>query len=205
MWPFNKQSEGGAPLWDIRLQNMGDLDFNLSRSPKVKSNGAVGFPIYDFLLVSNSNQMSISHRLGVIAPRQFFSYLLSLGPNFGPPTPTLTPGRFLALLDFVSRATVVAHASVVRISSFVALWNFNMGVNGKNKMWNIWKTADRRAKRTKICAHTVHIWRVLLMPDSLDHSVRFAKFPILRFSKTTPSTFFIRFQPKFIQSIIIRG
>ncbi len=46
---------------------MGDLEFDLSRSLKVKSNGAVRFPIYDFLLVSNSNYMSNSHRLGVIA------------------------------------------------------------------------------------------------------------------------------------------
>ena len=30
---------------------------------------------------------------------------------------------------------------------FVALWNINMG---KPKMWNILKTADRRAKRTKM-------------------------------------------------------
>ena len=30
---------------------MSDLKFDLSRSLKVKSNGAVGVPIYDFLLV----------------------------------------------------------------------------------------------------------------------------------------------------------
>ncbi len=42
-----------APLRDIGLQNLGDLDFDLSRSLKVKSNGAVRLPIYDFLLVSN--------------------------------------------------------------------------------------------------------------------------------------------------------
>ena len=64
---------------------MNDLEFDLSESLKVKSNGAVGLPIYDFLLVSNSNHMSISHRLGVIATWKFFSYLLSLGQNFAPP------------------------------------------------------------------------------------------------------------------------
>ena len=37
---------------------MSDLDFDLSMSHKVKSNGTVGFPIYDFLLVSNSDHMS---------------------------------------------------------------------------------------------------------------------------------------------------
>ena len=61
---------------------MGDLEFDLSKSLKVKSNGAVRLPIYDFLLVSNSNYMSNSHRLGVIVTQKMFSYLLSLGPNF---------------------------------------------------------------------------------------------------------------------------
>ncbi len=53
-------------------------------SLKVKFNGAVGLPIYDFLLVSNSNYMPNSHRLGVtcITTRKKIPYLLSLGPNF---------------------------------------------------------------------------------------------------------------------------
>ncbi len=50
-----------APLLDISLRNVSDLDFDLSRSLKVKYNGAVGLPIYDFLLGYNSNCMSISH------------------------------------------------------------------------------------------------------------------------------------------------
>ena len=41
---------------------MNDLEFDLSRSLKVKYDGAVGLPIYDFLLVYNSNYMPISHR-----------------------------------------------------------------------------------------------------------------------------------------------
>ena len=56
-----------APLRGVRLQNLGDLEFDFSRSLKVKSNGAVGLPMYDFLLVSNSNNVSKSHRLGVRA------------------------------------------------------------------------------------------------------------------------------------------
>ena len=52
---------------DINLQNMSDLKFDLSRSLNVKSNGAFGLPMYVFLLVSNSNYMSKSPRLGVIA------------------------------------------------------------------------------------------------------------------------------------------
>ncbi len=54
-------------LQDTRLQNLGDLEFDLSRSLKVKSNGAIGLSIYDFLLVSNSNYMSKSRCLGLIA------------------------------------------------------------------------------------------------------------------------------------------
>ncbi len=85
-----------APLRDIRLQNLCDLDFDLSRSLKVKSSGAFRLAIYDFILVSNSNYMSVCHRLEVLDTQKLFSYLLSLGPNFEPPTPTLTPGGFFS-------------------------------------------------------------------------------------------------------------
>ncbi len=44
-----------APLRDTRLQNLGDLDFNLSRPLEVKCEGAIGLPIYGFLLIFNSN------------------------------------------------------------------------------------------------------------------------------------------------------
>ena len=44
-----------APLRDIRLRNLGDLDFDLSRSMKVKYKGAIGLPVYGFLLMFNSN------------------------------------------------------------------------------------------------------------------------------------------------------
>ncbi len=47
-----------AHLRDIRLQNFGDLEFDLSRSLKVKSNGAIRLPIYDFLFMFNSNMGS---------------------------------------------------------------------------------------------------------------------------------------------------
>ena len=59
------------------------------RSFKVKSNGAVGLSIYGFLLMANSNLMSISARLGDICTVKRFPYLLSL-PS---PRPTLTPRR----------------------------------------------------------------------------------------------------------------
>ncbi len=74
---------------------------DLKRALKVKSNGVVWLPIYDFLLVSNSNYMSNLHRLGVDShSKKSFINLLSLGPNFDPtPTPTLTPGRFFSKLN----------------------------------------------------------------------------------------------------------
>ena len=44
-----------APLWNIRLQNPSDLDFALSKSLKVKCEGAIELPIYGFLLMFNTN------------------------------------------------------------------------------------------------------------------------------------------------------
>ncbi len=93
------------------LQNLGDLEFDLSRSLKVKSNGAVGLSIYDFLLVSNSNYMSKSRRLGVKAIQNFFSYLLSLGSNFDPPHPPLPHGDFFQNRMVSSLAWVRGKAS----------------------------------------------------------------------------------------------
>ena len=40
-----------APLQDIRFRNMIDLDFDLSRSLKVKCDGVIGPYIYGFLLM----------------------------------------------------------------------------------------------------------------------------------------------------------
>ena len=56
---------------------MSDVEFDLSSSLKVKSNGAVGLPMYDFLLLSNSNGMCISHRLGVIATQKLIFFPIS--------------------------------------------------------------------------------------------------------------------------------
>ncbi len=96
-------------------------------------------------------------------------------------------------------------------TDFVSLWNCNMGVNGicslKCEISRKWLVVERNGRKFGTWDPTVDICRVLLMPHSLSlvwgHSVHFAKFPILWFSK--PSTVFIRFQPNFILSIIIRG
>ena len=49
IWPTS------APLWDIGLRTMSDLDFDLSRSLKVICNSVIWLPIYAFLLMLNSN------------------------------------------------------------------------------------------------------------------------------------------------------
>ncbi len=40
------------------LQNLNDLDFDFSRSPKVRWDGVIGFHIFDFLLVFNTNSLT---------------------------------------------------------------------------------------------------------------------------------------------------
>ncbi len=66
-----------ALLQDISLQTMSDLELDLSRSFKVKSNlnGAAGLPIYDFLLVSNTVSYLSPFRSN--SHSKYFSYLLS--------------------------------------------------------------------------------------------------------------------------------
>ncbi len=70
IWPKS------APLHDIEHQNLNDLDFDLSRSLKVKCD-VIGLAIHDFLFYCN--HMSDSHHLALIATQNVFSYLLSLG------------------------------------------------------------------------------------------------------------------------------
>ncbi len=68
-------------IYPVGLQNLGDLEFDLSRSLKVNSNGAVGLPIYDFLLLSNSNYMYVYNSITpfrTYSQSKNFSYLLSL-------------------------------------------------------------------------------------------------------------------------------
>ncbi len=48
-WP------NSAHFRDIMLRNPSDLDLDLSRSLKVKSDSVIGLPIYGFLLVSDRN------------------------------------------------------------------------------------------------------------------------------------------------------
>ena len=46
-------------LGDIAIQNIHELDLDLSRSLKVKVYGVIRKPIHDFLLVNNSKYMAI--------------------------------------------------------------------------------------------------------------------------------------------------
>ncbi len=49
IWP------NSAPLQDIRLWNLSDFEFDLSRSLKVKCDSVIWLPIYAFLLMFNGN------------------------------------------------------------------------------------------------------------------------------------------------------
>ncbi len=51
---------------DTRLENMNDLEFNLSKPLEVTFNGTFGLPVCDVLLVFNSNRIALSIRLAVI-------------------------------------------------------------------------------------------------------------------------------------------
>ncbi len=79
------------PVRDIRPRNL--RSFDILRLLKIKSNGALGLPICDFILMSNSNHMFISRRLAVLDNIPS----LIIGPNFRPPPlpPTLTRGDFV--------------------------------------------------------------------------------------------------------------
>ena len=93
-----------APLGGIRPWNLVDHDFDLLRSLKVKSNGAVVFSIYEFLLMTNSNHFSISHRFGYICTSKFSPCILSLGQHFAPsPLPPPSPPP-LTLRHFFSKS-----------------------------------------------------------------------------------------------------
>ncbi len=85
-----------------------------------------------------------------------------------------------------------------RLSLFLAigqvlkmLWHFE--ILRKESMGNLkcgisqkWLIIERNGQKFATRCTTVHICRVLLMPDSLSlvwgHSLHFAKFPILQFS-----------------------
>ncbi len=57
MWPTS------TALCDLRLRNLSDVEFRLSRSLKVTCDGAVRLPKYGFLLVFNSNIRPNSTRI----------------------------------------------------------------------------------------------------------------------------------------------
>ncbi len=52
---FYGNMPNSAPLQDISFRNLSDLDFDLSRSLRVKCDSVTGLPIYPFLVMFNSN------------------------------------------------------------------------------------------------------------------------------------------------------
>ncbi len=97
---------------------------------------------------------------------------------------------------------------LAKFKNFVALSNFNMGVNGKPKMWNISKRpiVEGNGRKFGTRGTTVHMCRILLMPGTFNarflefgwgHSVHFAKFSMLRFSKGYCSPSFRSISTKF--------
>ncbi len=74
MWP------NSAPLQDIRLWNLSDLEFDLWRSLKVKYDSVIGISIYALLLIYIV--IACLSLIAVITTRNAFSSLLSLGPNY---------------------------------------------------------------------------------------------------------------------------
>ena len=82
-WP------NSALLPDIRFEIWVTLNLTFQGHSRLKYNGAIGLPRYDFLLMSNSNHMAISYSLGTwkfsLYHHDHLSCLL-LGQNFRPPT-----------------------------------------------------------------------------------------------------------------------
>ena len=66
-----------GPLQDIMLRNLSDLEFDLSRSLKVKCDSVIGLPIYAFLLMFNSNIWSNSAPLQDISSQNLSDLNLS--------------------------------------------------------------------------------------------------------------------------------
>ena len=97
-------------MQDIRLQNLGDLEVDLSRSFKVKCGGAIELPIYGFLLMFNSN----------------------IGPNLAPlPDIRLRNLSDLAIdFDLLRSLKVKCEGAIgLFIYGFLSMFNNNIGPN----------------------------------------------------------------------------
>ncbi len=89
------------------------LTLNLTN---VQSNDAVWLPIDGFLLLFNSNHISIPQHLAFKVARKIFSYLVSLGKNFiSPAQLPVCRGNFFQNLMTSSRG---------RIETFQQTWNW---------------------------------------------------------------------------------
>ncbi len=119
-WLISNIGPNFTPLWLIRLRNLSDLDFDLSRSFKVKCHGVIGLAIYVFLLMATSN----------------------LWPNFAPLRDIRL--RNLSDLDFdLSRSFKVKCHGVIGLAIYVFLLmaNTNLWPNFARlrdiRLWNL--------------------------------------------------------------------
>ena len=73
-----------APLQDITLQNLSDLQFAFSRALKGKCDYVIRLAIHGlkFLLIYTIITCFNSHHLALIVIQNVLFYLLSLGPNY---------------------------------------------------------------------------------------------------------------------------
>ena len=77
MWP------NSAPLQDIRLRNLGDLEFDLYRLLKVKCDDVIGLAIRSVVLIYAVITGPTPTRLALMATQNVFSSLSPwLGPNY---------------------------------------------------------------------------------------------------------------------------
>ena len=86
--------------------------------------------------------------------------------------------------------------SGLSLKTFVALWNFNIGSQWENVKCGISRKrliVEQHGRKFGTRGSIVHIWKVLLMPDSFSlvwgHSVHFAKFPFLQFSSSSSNLY----------------
>ncbi len=87
------------------------LNFDISRSLEVKSNGAVQFRIQDFLLVSKNNHICLT--VGRCSYLQKDRPSLIIGRKLGPSTPSLAPERLQFRIEITFSASQIGEGRLL--------------------------------------------------------------------------------------------